>query len=108
MKEAIEAQIEAQDFWCVVLQDDELGHNVRNLLSLLTLIPKKKLQGASVAAMQNIERASAIGPLLNPTAWLGGERFDNARETKAVLKALIALRDLLPDQSVVIDGEDDA
>jgi hypothetical protein len=89
--------LHAMMFWPTVLQDDNLGISVRSVLMLLTLIDKKQLQGASVLAMQNIESVTAIGPIMNPSAWLGGTRFDNARETKAVLTALLNLRDLLPD-----------
>lgn len=102
--------VKPEDFWPIVMQDDQLGHSVRNVLSLLTLIPKKQLQGASVFAMQNIERASAIGPILDPTAWLGGTRFDNAMDTKDVLAALCKLRDLLPEEPAFVgtnqDGHD--
>jgi len=92
-------------FWPIVLSDDELGHSVRNLLSLLALIPKDKLRGASVFAMQQIERATAIGPLLDPSAWMGGKRFDNAHETKAILQKLIELRELLPDPEEIRKGK---
>jgi hypothetical protein len=86
-----------QDAWRAMLQDDELGSQVQLLLGLLARMPKRKLIGACVSARQNISRLEAMGPLLDPSAWQTGQRFDNARHYSDVLAKLIELRELLPE-----------
>lgn len=42
-------------------------------------------------AIRRIDRETAIGPMLDPTAYLNGRRFDNAAEHCSVLRALHSL-----------------
>ena len=42
--------------------------------------------------IQSAQRDSTIGPLTDPTAWQGGERFDQIHRTIEVCEALIQLR----------------
>lgn len=72
-----------------VLLGPAKGAMVRSSLSLLVAagITPEEIS----AAIQAIDRETAIGPLLNPTAYLDGRRFDNAREYIDVLRALHAL-----------------
>jgi len=72
-----------------VLLGPAKGAMVRSALSLLVAagVTPEEIS----AAIQAIDRETAIGPLTNPTAYLDGRRFDNAREYIDTLRALHAL-----------------
>jgi len=49
------------------------------------------------SAIERINRETAIGPLLNPSVYVDGRRFNNAREYCDVLEAILRLRTLVKD-----------
>lgn len=66
----------------------------RSAMMLLSLIPPEVLSDA----ISDIDRLEGIGPLLDPTAWLDGSRFRNAKEYRDLLRAVLAVRRLLPEK----------
>lgn len=69
------------------------GNQVVMALHLVRQIPVDiLLEGA-----RRIDTETAIGPLINPSAYTDGARFDNAREYIRVLKAMAELRRAIPD-----------
>lgn len=81
------------DVWPTILP--ECGGMVQAILSYLASVQDKLLPEIS-AAREQIERETTLGPLLNPTAYLGGNRFDNAEQYQQILSALATLVYLLP------------
>lgn len=83
-----------EQVWGSFFGDECKGSLVRQALSLLVM------SGVTPAecqeAVYRIEREVSIGPLLNPTAFLDGRRFDNAREYAETLRALGGLLRTLP------------
>lgn len=71
------------------------GHGMifRNAMTMLTMIPP----AAFTEAIRKIEHETTIGPFIDPTAYLGGERFDNARDFIRLFKAVQPLRDMLEE-----------
>lgn len=71
------------------------GHGClfRSAMTTLAMIP------ASVftEAIRKIETEEAIGPLMDPTAYIDGRRFDNAQNYKRLFSAARPLRDLLEE-----------
>jgi hypothetical protein len=75
------------------LGDEGQGAAVRTALELLCLVPAESL----AKAVKPIDRETTLGPLLHPSAYLDGRRFDNAAEYTKVLRAVRDLRRLLPN-----------
>lgn len=74
-------EIMADEVWHTILGDWH-GLAFRSALQLIALIPAEEFR----KAIQAIDRETAIGPLLNPTAYLGGRRFKNAQEYIDILE----------------------
>lgn len=58
---------------------------LRYLLTEETFVEEAK------AAIENISKETAIGPLLDPSAYIGGQRFKNADNYQNILDRLIQL-----------------
>jgi hypothetical protein len=72
---------------------DDRGAQLRLAFTLLRNV---ELSDAEVStALQQLEHESAIGPMLNPTAYLDGRRFDNIAYWKRVLGAVADLKRVL-------------
>jgi hypothetical protein len=81
-----------EDVWpCLV--GYEHGTLVRVMLAALASVPVDVLS----QAIQDIDDATAFGPLFDPSSWTDGFRFDNAHQYRDVIKALRDLRRLLPE-----------
>lgn len=59
-----------------VFLGEDYGPIVKSALTLLSAIPPRVFIDAS----NKINRETTIGPFINPTAYLDGRRFENARE----------------------------
>jgi len=88
-----QAEMRPDAAWSAIV-GEEHGPFVRHILIALTSIPKNTFR----EAVDRIEHEETIGPLINPTAYLDGRRWANAREYKAILSALHNLRTLLPEE----------
>lgn len=73
---------------------EEYGAILRSALATLALVPSDVM----IDAINKISRETAVGPLLNPSAYLDGRRWDNARQYQQVLGAAAELRRLLPEE----------
>ncbi len=51
-------------------------------------------------AISRLDRETAIGPMLDPSAYLDGRRFKNADDFEKVLRAALTLRSALPETEV--------
>ena len=80
------------DIWSTILGDVAQGICARQAMFCIAQLDKETLSDA----ISSIERETSIGPMMNPSAYLDGSRFDNAREYKAILRKLIELRELIP------------
>lgn len=72
----------------------EKGNLVRS--ALLMLVLSGLTTDDICRTIGEIERTTAIGPLVDPTAYLDGTRFKNADEYVKVLRALHTLIEGLP------------
>lgn len=82
------------DIWGAFV-GDQYGGALHSALTLLMLVPAEVL----AEGIDRINHEEAIGPMLNPTAYLDGRRWRNAREYKQVLSAALTLRRLLPEMT---------
>lgn len=64
------------------------GPLVRSALSILEIIPLEDFQ----EAVSKIGRVETVGPLIDPTAWVDGRRFDNAVKWRELLTRLVELK----------------
>lgn len=86
---------EPMNVWETLLNDDLRGFLLKNALQTLMIIPADVIEDA----INRIEHAESVGPYVDPTAWLDGKKFRNAKDYKAVLIAVLTLRRLLPDNT---------
>ena len=84
---------EKVDIWEATLGVGK-GIIIKNVLSMLIPVTVEELMGA----IDKINRAETIGPLLDPSAWVDGARWKNAGEAKNVLEALAELRKTLTER----------
>lgn len=87
------------EVWSTIL-GEEYGPGVRFALQMISMVPVEKLS----EAINDINRAESIGPIVDPSAWIGGKRFRNAEEYKRVLSVLVGLRKVLPDGKTLINS----
>ena len=71
-----------EDVWTIFL--DEHGPTVRTALSLLQGIPADVF----LEGRRRIDVETTMGPLTDPSAYLNGKRFDNARGYTKILRVL--------------------
>lgn len=71
---------------------DHEAHALAAALRFIALIDPIHLS----EAISKIDRAESIGPILDPTAWLGSQKWDNAADWKGLLQKVIALQAHLP------------
>jgi len=84
-------RISAKDVWPIIV-GEEHGDLVRSILMQLLLIDEKVFD----ETIRKIDIETAMGPLLDPSAYTDGRRFDNAREYAKILRALLELKRCLP------------
>lgn len=84
------SEMNPHDVWSAFV-GHEYGPSMRISLAMLLIVPA----GAMREGVEKLERERALGPLLNPTAYLDGRRFINAEEYIRVLTAAAKLRDEL-------------
>ncbi len=75
------------DVWSTLLPKH--GAIVKVFLSYL-LTEETFIQEARLA-IENISKETTIGPLLNPSTYVGGQRFENADNYQHILDRLIQL-----------------
>lgn len=68
---------------------DGYGTLYKWLFDCLREIPKEVL----VKELEKIERSEAIGPILNPSAWMG-KKFEAVESSKEFLRKLIELKEV--------------
>lgn len=73
---------------------EEAGTVFRQAMMLLNLVPIEALE----QGIDRINRELSIGPMINPTAYLGGKRFDNAREYIETISLALRLRGFMETQ----------
>jgi hypothetical protein len=73
----------------------EYAPAIASALTMVGLVPTEAYQGA----LDRINHAEAVGPMVNPSAWMGGA-FARSRQWKDVLRALIQLRAALKPEEV--------
>lgn len=83
------AEMTPDEVWCAFV--GERGIFLRQALTMLLMVPEEKIR----QGIEQIERETALGPLLNPSAYVDGTRFDNARDYLEVLEAACKLRGVL-------------
>jgi len=64
-------------------EDSQYGYALDSVCTMLSLVPPEPIR----EAISNINHLETVGPLLDPTAWMG-KRFDNSREWKKLLHHL--------------------
>lgn len=79
------------DVWPAIMADHAQGLALHTILRILNEVPTDAL----IDAMNRIERETTIGPMTNPTAYLDGRRFDNARVYQTVLRHLAEIRGVM-------------
>ena len=88
-----EIPMSGAEVWAALMCDNvSHGSLIHVMLGALRTIPVEAFE----AAIYRIQRETTIGPLLDPTAYLDGRQFDNAREFVDILRALRDVRQLLP------------
>lgn len=70
------------------------GEALHTALVVLMQVPADRL----AKAIDDINRTEALGPMIDPTAYLDGTRWKNASDYKRVLRAALELRRALPDE----------
>jgi len=76
----------AGDFWAAVAGEEHAGQAMLCVQMAGQLDPEALREG--IAA---INHETSLGPMMNPTAYMGGARSDNARLIQRVLGALADL-----------------
>lgn len=64
------------------------GSLFRSAVQLMVMIPET----AFTEAREKIETETALGPLVDPSAYVDGRRFDNARDYQKLLRAALDFR----------------
>jgi hypothetical protein len=82
---------DANGAWLAVFGDSH-GTILQAVCTAMRQVPPNAIR----EAIQNIQRAEATGPMLDPSN-CRGQWFDRASEWKEVAKGLLALRLLLPE-----------
>jgi hypothetical protein len=75
----------------VALLGEEHGETVRSALLMLLMVGSEPLR----AGLDRLAGADAIGPMVDPSAWLDGRRFENTREARELLEALVRVAEML-------------
>lgn len=77
----------------VTFVGDGYGEALQMALVVLMQVPVDRL----AKAIDDINRTEALGPMLDPSAYLDGKRWKNAADYKRVLRAALELRRALPE-----------
>ena len=83
-----EGDMDPGQVWEAFFGVDNGGAFFRSSLHLLMLIPP----AAFDTALERISTEATLGPLLRPSGYVDGRRFQNARDYEAVLRAAGDLR----------------
>lgn len=67
---------------------ERIGTSLTAIVTVMNSISIEELD----YVLKDISRDTAIGPMLDPTAWLGEGKFDEARKTEKVLEAVKAFK----------------
>lgn len=70
-----------------VLFGEEEGTLLRLAFTTLAVVGPERFE----KAVDEIERASSLGPFVDPTAWVDGQRFANAHALRGVLRHCAAV-----------------
>jgi hypothetical protein len=87
----------SSDIWTAVCNDERNGMMLRSACAMLMTVPAAAL----IDAVKRIEIETTVGPITNPSAYLDGRRFDNAKEWVRLLEAAIQLRQALSAHMLV-------
>ena len=80
------------DYWQAIYGEAH-GVRVGLILSALADVPDEVFADA----LERLSRFEAMGPMVDPTAWLDGTRSRNSREQRDICRALRDLRQMLPE-----------
>lgn len=75
----------------------EHGPVFANALRIIALMPLDEIEPLIKKAIGNIQAETTLGPLMDPTAYQGGERFDNAHHYINVMRKFLELRRAMED-----------
>ncbi len=73
--------------------DERVAPALDSLLAMLAMLPPDVLWGA----VRQIDRAETVGPLLDPTAWMG-DRFARAGKWKQLFEHLAKASEVLHEE----------
>ena len=79
--------------WADIIGDDMQGLFLRNALMMIKEVDPEKIR----EGIQKLDHATTMGPMLDPTAWMGGERFDNARDYRQTLELVLPIAEKLKE-----------
>jgi len=63
---------------------EEVGKSVESLVAAVNAVSIEELD----AVLASISRDTALGPMVDPSAWQSGGRFEAARLTRKVVQAI--------------------
>jgi len=79
-----------QDVWPTLV-----GYQADGALPLIFRVLKDVDPDHLREGLRRIEHETALGPLLDPSAYVGGKRFDNMQDYRDVLQATLSLVETL-------------
>ena len=74
----------SQNPWVAFLQDEGQAVFLMNGLRMLAMVSPEAIENG----IKIIDHETALGPLMDPSAYRGGERFQNARDYTETLRLL--------------------
>jgi len=86
MTMATKKPIQADDVWAEMLGPED-GLRVKMALSLLKEVDPEGLQ----TLINNINATESMGPIMDPSAWLDGTKFNNSQNYKQVVSITLKL-----------------
>lgn len=85
-------KVSPDQVWTVFLGDERYGVAFRTAMTALAMIPPEQFD----KARQMISHETTIGPMVDPSTYVSGGRFDNAKKFLDLIEAARKLRVLLP------------
>lgn len=67
---------------------ERIGKSLEAIVAVMNSISIEELD----YILKDISRSETIGPMTDPTAWQGGRKFEEARQTRKVMLAIKAFK----------------
>jgi len=87
------SEMTASDVWPSIVGDQMHGSHIQIILTIIARMPPNLFHDA----ISRILRETAMGPMLDPTAYLDGVKWKNARDYVEILEALEKVRKLVAE-----------